>query len=83
MQAGARRGASRYGDELQQYRLKPRCTGALRTEAEPLLRKGPEIRKQALGEAHPDTAMSYNNVAANLTRRGRYDEAEPFVQQGA
>ena len=50
-------------------------------EAEPLYQKALEIRKRELGEDHPDTATSYNNVAANLNAQGRYDEAEPLYKK--
>jgi tetratricopeptide (TPR) repeat protein len=33
------------------------------------------------GEGHPDTAISYNNVAYNLQAQGRYAEAEPLYRQ--
>ena len=36
-------------------------------EAEPLVRRSLEIRRQVLGEQHPDTATSYNNVAIVLS----------------
>ena len=45
-------------------------------EAEPLFRKALAIRLKALGEDHPDTARSYNNLAATLLRQGKYAEAE-------
>ena len=34
-----------------------------------------------LGEDHPDTATSYNNIAYNLDAQGRYGEAEPLYQK--
>ena len=34
-----------------------------------------------LGEAHPDTGASYNNVAFNLNAQKRYPEAEPFFRK--
>ncbi len=36
---------------------------------------------EALGEAHPDTASSYNRVAFNLDAQGRYEEAEPLYRK--
>ncbi len=45
-------------------------------EAEPFYRKALEVRRAALGEAHPDTASSYTNVAGNLYAQGRTGEAE-------
>jgi tetratricopeptide (TPR) repeat protein len=49
-------------------------------EAEPVYRKGLEIRQRMLGEEHPDTATSYNNVAMNLNAQGKYEEAEPVFR---
>jgi tetratricopeptide (TPR) repeat protein len=46
-------------------------------EAQPLLEKALAITRQALGEDHPDTAQSYNNLARNLAAQGKYDEAHP------
>ena len=40
-----------------------------------------EIRKARLGEQHPDTAASLNNLAVLYEAQGRYDEAEPLYQQ--
>jgi CHAT domain-containing protein len=45
-------------------------------EAEPLKRQILTVNQNTLGEAHPDTAMSYNNVALNLYLQGKYPEAE-------
>jgi tetratricopeptide (TPR) repeat protein len=39
------------------------------------------IRKARLGEQHPDTATSLNNLAGLYQAQGRYDEAEPLYQQ--
>ena len=39
------------------------------------------IRKARLGEQHPDTATSLNNLAGLYEAQGRYDEAEPLYQQ--
>ena len=50
-------------------------------EAEPLYRKGLEIRERVLGPDHPSTAASYNNVAYNLNAQGRYAEAEPYLRK--
>ena len=45
---------------------------------EPLYRRALDIRQRVLGEEHPDTASSYNNVASNLDDQGKYEEAEPL-----
>ena len=46
------------------------------TEAQPLLDKVLAIDRKVLGEEHPDTAQSYNNVAYNLNAQGKHREAE-------
>jgi tetratricopeptide (TPR) repeat protein len=45
-------------------------------EAQPLLEKVLAVRRKVLGEEHPDTAQSYNNIAFNLNAQRRYREAE-------
>src|SRR5206468_2245165 len=35
-------------------------------------------RREVLGEEHPLTAMSFNNVAFNLNSQGKYGDAEPM-----
>jgi tetratricopeptide (TPR) repeat protein len=45
-------------------------------EAQPLFDKVLAIRRKVLGEDHPDTAMSYRDIASNLSNQGRYKEAE-------
>jgi tetratricopeptide (TPR) repeat protein len=45
-------------------------------EAQPLRQKALDIRREVLGEDHPDTALSYNNLAYNLTGQSRNKEAE-------
>ena len=45
------------------------------------LHVSPHVRRQALGEAHPDTATSYGNVAANLNAQGKYAAAEPLLRK--
>jgi CHAT domain-containing protein len=50
-------------------------------EAGPLLQKALDIRRQVLGEDHPDTARSYNNLAMNLHAQGKYAEAGPLLQK--
>ncbi|WP_130758769.1 tetratricopeptide repeat protein, partial [Microcystis aeruginosa] len=39
------------------------------------------IRKQQLGDNHPDTATSLNNLAVFYQSQGRYSEAEPLYKQ--
>jgi tetratricopeptide (TPR) repeat protein len=49
--------------------------------AEPLYRKALAIRRQLLGEDHPDTALGYHNLASNLRAQGRYAQALPLFQK--
>ena len=44
--------------------------------AEPMRRKLLDLRRDVLGEEHPHTARSYNNLAMNQNAQGRYKEAE-------
>jgi CHAT domain-containing protein len=50
-------------------------------EAEPLLKQALTIRKQKLGDNHPDTAASLNNLAELYRVQGRYSEAEPLYKE--
>jgi hypothetical protein len=50
-------------------------------EAQPLFEEALRIVRKALGEGHPDTARSYNGVAANLNSQGRYAEAQPLFEK--
>jgi tetratricopeptide (TPR) repeat protein len=45
-------------------------------EAEEGYRKALAIYRKVLGEEHPDTATSYNNLAANQDDQGKHREAE-------
>jgi hypothetical protein len=47
-------------------------------KAEPRLKRALAVRKQLLGEAHPDVATSLNNLAGLYYSQGRYGEAEPL-----
>jgi len=44
--------------------------------AEPLLERALEDRRQVLGEEHPDTLRSFNDLATLFRNQGRYDESE-------
>src|SRR5262249_53077343 len=47
----------------------------------PLYEKGLDINRTALGEGHPRTAGSYNNLASCLKARGRHAEALPLYER--
>jgi len=46
-----------------------------------LARKAVKLFEQVLGEWHPDTVTSLNNLAELLRTKGEYDEAEPLYRQ--
>jgi tetratricopeptide (TPR) repeat protein len=46
-----------------------------------MLRRALAIWLKALGEGHPDSAASYNNLAATLGLQGRYGEAEAMLRR--
>ena len=50
-------------------------------EAQPLFEKALEIRRRLLTDDHPDTATSYDNVAANLNAQGKYIQAQPLYER--
>jgi len=64
------------GDLVQKADVEHRR--AHHAEAERINRALLELRRKWLGEHHPSTATSYNNLAGNLNAEGRYAEAEPL-----
>ncbi|MDZ8227763.1 tetratricopeptide repeat protein, partial [Nostoc sp. ChiVER01] len=51
------------------------------SEAEPLFIQALALRRQLLGDEHPNVATSLNNLANLYYSQGRYSEAEPlFIQ---
>ena len=50
-------------------------------EAEPRLKQALEIHRRVLGDDHPATATSFNNLALLYRAQGRYGEAEPLFQK--
>ena len=50
-------------------------------KAEPLCRQALEINRQVLGDNHPDTATSLNNLAGLYNSMGDYAQAEPLYRQ--
>ena len=50
-------------------------------EAEPLLREALAARREALGDTHPSTLVSINNLGDLLQARGALDEAEPLMRE--
>src|SRR5262249_26389761 len=67
--------------------------GALEDEADAAMQRGRyaeservwrvllDIRRRWLGEDHPDTAASSNNLAFVLVNQGKYAEAEPLFRR--
>jgi hypothetical protein len=53
----------------------------LRQEAELLYRRALEIRRKKLGDKHPLTALSYNNLAVCLDDQGKPAEALPLYRR--
>jgi len=49
-------------------------------KAEANARRAVELRREHLGEEHPDTLEATNNLAAVLVARGRLSEAEPLLR---
>ena len=41
-----------------------------------------EVRRRVLGEEHPDTLISMNNLAVLYRDQGKYAQAEPLCYQG-
>ncbi|MFM7469656.1 MAG: tetratricopeptide repeat protein, partial [Vampirovibrionales bacterium] len=52
-------------------------------EAEPLYLQALAIRQKSLGENHPDTANSLNNLAGLYEDTGRYHEAKTYLLQAS
>jgi tetratricopeptide (TPR) repeat protein len=50
-------------------------------EARPLFEQALEIRRRLLGDDHPDTALSYHNLAYDLQGLGKYAEAQPLFEK--
>jgi tetratricopeptide (TPR) repeat protein len=49
--------------------------------AEPLCQKALALRRELLGEKHPDVASSLNGLAVLYRTQGKYEAAEPLQQQ--
>ena len=63
-------GLARFFESLSQWEDAERCH-----------RRSLEISQAELGDRHPNTATSLNNLATMYYLQGRYTEAEPFCQQ--
>jgi tetratricopeptide (TPR) repeat protein len=50
-------------------------------QARALYEKVLATRRKVLGEDHPQTARSYNNLAMNLDDRGKYRQAQPLYEK--
>ncbi len=51
------------------------------SQAEPLYQRVLRINEQVLGPAHPNTALSLNNLAELYKYQGKYEQAEPLYQR--
>jgi tetratricopeptide (TPR) repeat protein len=49
-------------------------------QAQPLCEKALAIRRKLLGDDHPLTVQSYDNLAYNLNARGKYTQAQPLFE---
>ena len=50
-------------------------------EAQPLFEKALEIRQRVLTDDHPQTAVSYHNLAHTFSRQGKYAQAQPLFEK--
>jgi serine/threonine protein kinase/tetratricopeptide (TPR) repeat protein len=50
-------------------------------EAEPYFREALDKRRRLLGDDHPDTLISINNMGALLKAQGKLAEAEPYFRE--
>ncbi len=50
-------------------------------QAQPLYEKALEIHRRLLTDDHPNTALSYNNLAVNLSAEGKYAQAQPLCEK--
>lgn len=51
-------------------------------EAAPLFRKALALRREALGDMHPDVAICLDNLGSFLLSQDRLEEAEPILREG-
>ena len=64
------------GDAAKQLEARGQYSQALLLQQKLL-----DLRRRVLGEDHPHTATSYNNVAMNLAYQGRHAQAEPLFRK--
>jgi Tfp pilus assembly protein PilF len=74
-------------EQLRIYNIANRCGLYLYLrgdygEAEAMLRRALEGRATVLGQEHPDTLTSVNNLGLVLSRQGKYEEAEEMRVAG-
>ena len=75
-----RLGAEGFVDWLSQL-IEPFKVAAQARTCELIWRDASGFLAENLGEDHPDTAASYNNVAYSLNAQGRYGEAKPLLRK--
>ena len=49
--------------------------------AEPVMKRAYEIRKDVLGEKHPDSIVTKSELASVISHRGRFEEAKEMLLQ--
>ena len=85
--ASALKEAEAFGEADQRLPLTLNVIGATYlsggdyARAEPLLKRGLDIRERILGRSHPHVAVSLNNLSMLHSAQGRYAEAEPLLKR--
>ena len=57
------------------------CPSIASLEAETLYREALDCRRRELGDTHPDTLTSINNLALSLYRQHKFDDAETLYRE--
>ncbi|QRV95350.1 kinesin light chain [Ceratobasidium sp. AG-Ba] len=73
--------SERIGLDDAEYFAKIYKQNGLWKEEEGLLKQVLEVMRRELGETHPDTLTSMNNLASTYSNQGRWDEAEALHVQ--
>ena len=78
----AGRGPPRHRHQLQQPGRQPERPGQVRRGRSATTSKALDLRRKLLGEDHPDTATSYNNLAAQPERPGQVRRGRTQLPEG-